>query len=317
MIKSLSEGRSGISESRDGPSEGRVELSEIAEIELFVLKRMRELTLGDHASVYKGAGFNFVDLRDWEPGDRPSSIDWAQSSLSNFSPMVSREYEQNSTSVIVALADASMSTRCGAQGILVARAIARSVASVGLSALLFQDSFGLVTFDDDFHELESARPRIGKPHVLHCVDIYQERRDDSERSRQNVVTAVHAQLRRTAVVPVISDFLFEDPSSLISELALLNAVHDVFLMMVDVGFAYRLPEVSAGWIEAFDVETGRERVFSRAELGRLADRVDVWQEEVAAEARDEGLDVVRVGLDRWAMENALVEFLAARRLRKV
>ena len=32
-----------------------VNLQEIAEIELFILKRMKEFTLGDHASVFKGA----------------------------------------------------------------------------------------------------------------------------------------------------------------------------------------------------------------------------------------------------------------------
>lgn len=88
-------------------------------------------------------------------------------------------------------------------------------------------------------------------------------------------------------------------------------------MVVDVGFAYRLPEVSAGWIEAFDVETGRERVLSRREFRRLAQRVDEWQQEILDQARDAGLDAMRVGLDRWEMENTLVEFLAERRLRKV
>ena len=57
---------------------------------------MKEFTLGDHASVFKGGGFNFVGVRDWEPGDRMSSIDWAQSSMTNFSPMITREFEQDS-----------------------------------------------------------------------------------------------------------------------------------------------------------------------------------------------------------------------------
>ena len=47
-----------------------VNLREIAEIELFILKRMKEYTVGDHASVFQGSGFNFVGLRDWQPGDR-------------------------------------------------------------------------------------------------------------------------------------------------------------------------------------------------------------------------------------------------------
>ena len=90
-----------------------VNLHEIAEIELFILKRMKEFTLGDHASVFKGAGFNFVGVRDWEPGDRMSSIDWSQSSLTNFSPMITREFEQDSNAAIVAVVDASLSARCG------------------------------------------------------------------------------------------------------------------------------------------------------------------------------------------------------------
>ena len=112
---------------------------EIAEIELFIIKRMKEFTLGDHASVFKGAGFNFVGVRDWEPGDRMSSIDWAQSSLTNFSPLITRDFEQDSNATIVAVADASLSTRCGVAGVTIAAAIARAVAAAGLSAMFFQD----------------------------------------------------------------------------------------------------------------------------------------------------------------------------------
>ena len=125
-----------------------VNLQEIAEIELFILRRMKEFTLGDHASVFKGSGFNFVGSRDWQPGDRMSHIDWAQSSMTNFSPLVTREFEQDSTATVLAVADASMSTRCGAAGVPIAAAIARSIAAVGLSAVFFQDQFGLITFDD-------------------------------------------------------------------------------------------------------------------------------------------------------------------------
>ena len=50
-----------------------VNLREIAEIEMFILKRMKEYTVGDHASVFQGSGFNFVGLRDWQPGDRTAT----------------------------------------------------------------------------------------------------------------------------------------------------------------------------------------------------------------------------------------------------
>ena len=298
-------------------TEPLVNLSEVAEIELFILKRMKERTIGDHESVFKGPGFNFVGVRDWEPGDRTSSIDWAQSSLTNFSPLITRDFEQPSTATIVAVADVSLSTRCGTPGAPIAAAIARSVAAVGLSAVFFQDLFGLITFGGDFRQLAAVRPRIGKSHVIHCLDLLQSQTASDGPAPQGDFTAtIAAHLRRTSLVPVISDFLFANAADVIAELSLLNAVHDVFLIMVDARFAYQLPDVSAGWIEIFDVESGRTRVVSRREMQTLAARVEEWQENIQRLARDADLDIVRVGLDRWEMETVLVNFVSERRLRK-
>ena len=301
-------------------TEPLVSLSDIAEIELWILKRMKEFTLGDHASVFKGSGFNFVGVRDWEPGDRMSSIDWSQSSLTNFSPMITREFEQDSNAAIVAVVDASLSTRCGiAGGTTIATAIARAVAAAGLSATFFQDLFGLVTFDEKFRPLASARPRIGRSHLLYCLDLYRQSLSQTREPErvQDIVSAIESQVRKSSLVPVISDFLFTDANALIGQLSHLNAVHDIVLLMADVRFAYEVPSVSDGWMEVFDVESGRTRVLSRREMRRLATRISEWQDEIERLARDADLDIVRVGLDRWEMETALVKFTAERRLRKM
>src|SRR4029079_10397867 len=97
---------------KDSGEEPLVSLSDITEIELLILKRMREFTIGEHASRFHGSGFDFVGLREWQAGDRFSSIDWPQSSLTNFSPLIIREFEQPSTSSVVMVADRSLSTRC-------------------------------------------------------------------------------------------------------------------------------------------------------------------------------------------------------------
>ena len=323
-----------------------VTLNEVAEIELFILKRMKEFTLGDHASLFKGGGFNFVGLRDWQPGDRMSSIDWAQSSMTNFSPLIMREFEQDSTATIMAVADASLSTRCGIDGLTIATAIARGVAAVGLSATFFQDLFGFVAFDGRLQPVAAARPRIGRSHLLYCLTLYGDavgsRKRGSEvisrgqspdsptmsakndvrphvagASSPAITVAIESQLRKSAMVPVISDFLFPDAPRLIAELSSLNAVHDVFLLMADVRFAYDVPDIAAGWIEAFDIESGETRVLSRREVRRLGERVTAWQEDIIEMGRAADLDVVRVGLDRWQMETTLATFAAERRLRKM
>lgn len=295
-----------------------VNLREIAEIELIIVKRMKELTMGDHASMYQGSGVDFVGLRDWQPGDRVSSIDWAQSSLTNFSPMVTRQFDQDSTAKVVAVADASMSTRCGIDGVPIAAAIARSVAAVGLSAVFFQDMFGLIAFDHEFRQVAAAPPRIGRGHVVFCVDLYDRatRQAVEPDGHGDITVTIAGHLRRTSLVPVISDFLSADAPRIIRELGRLNAVHDVFLVMADARFAFEMPYVSAGWVEAYDIETGRSRVFSRGQLAGLAARVAEWQDDIARLARDVDLDLVRVGLDRWEMETTLSQFAAERRLRK-
>ena len=92
--------------------------------------------------------------------------------------------------------------------------------------------------------------------------------------------------------------------------------HDVFLVIIDATFAYRLPAVSAGWVEAVDVETGRSRVVSRGQLAGMAEKVRGWQDEVAEKAKTAGLDVLRVDLDDTKSDIALAEFAVERRLRK-
>jgi uncharacterized protein (DUF58 family) len=299
------------------PTEPLVSLADITAIELLILRRMTDVTMGEHRSRSSGTGFDFLGLRDWQAGDRFSSIDWAQSSLTNFAPLVIREFEQPSTATIVAIADHSLSTRCGMDGVPIASAVARAVATIGLSASFFQDPFGMVTFDAGFEHLAAIRPRTGKSHVVHCVDAYQYQQGLLAVKRVGGVgTTLAGFLRRKSMLPVISDFLFDDPGAILKELAFLNATHDVFIVLVDSSFAFELPDVSAGWIETVDVESGRARTVSRAALRKMADRVRAWQVEVHRLAKDLDLDVVPIGLDSTKGDIALSEFVAERRLRK-
>jgi len=279
---------------------------------------MREFTIGEHRSVFHGHGFDLVGLRDWHPGDRLNQVDWAQSSLTNFSPMVVRDFQQPSTAAVIAVADGSLSTRCGIDGVPIAAAIARAIGTIGMSAVFFQDMFGLITFGANFEELAAVRPRIGKNQVIHCLEAYQfETGLQPLRRADSLSMTLAGFMRKTTLVPVISDFLFDNPAEILNELAELNSTHDVFVVLIDSAFAFELPPVSAGWIEAFDVETGRARVMSRRSMRALAARTREWQGEVAKLAKDRDLDVLRIGVNELETSVALSEFIAERRLRKV
>jgi uncharacterized protein (DUF58 family) len=298
-----------------------VSLADVNEIELLILKRMREFTIGEHSSVFHGSGFHFTGLRDWQAGDRFEAIDWPQSSLTNFSPLIVREFEQPSTSNVVIVADKSASTRSGFGGVPVAAIVARAIATIGMSAVFFQDAVGLITFDDGFTGLAGVRPRIGKGQVIQLLDAYQrwsrETGIANELRRGDSLSAtIGGFMRKTSLVPVISDFLFENAEDVVRELTRLNTMHDVFLAIVDASFAFDVPKVSAGWVEMHDVETGRSRVMSRRDARRMAAKVSAWQDEIAAMARGNGLDVVRLGLDQTLFDIALMEFVVERRLKR-
>jgi len=295
-----------------------ITLADVTEIELLILRRVREMTLGDHRSRSQGTGFDYVGLRDWEAGDRLSTIDWPQSTFTNFSPLIVREFEQPGTATVLVVADASLSTRCGAGGVSIAGLVVRAIATLGMSAVFFQDMFGLATFDGAGRQLAAIRPGIGRNHVLHCLDAYQHRQGLREvRDAASLSMTVGSFMRKTALIPFVSDFLFDEPQAVVDELSLLNAQHDVFIVLVDAAFAFEVPHTSAGWIDITDVETGRTRMMSRAALAEMAGHVRAWQDDVAARAHERAIDVVRFGADPVANELALAEFVVERRLRKV
>ena len=199
----------------------------------------------------------------------------------------------------------------------IATLIARAIATVGMSAVFFQDSIGLITFDEGFHQLGAVRPRIGKGQVIHCLEAYQDGHGLQDIQNIGSLSATLTGFsRKTALMPVLSDFLFDEAPAFLKDLSQVNNVHDVVVMIVDASFAFELPKVSAGWIEVYDVETGRTRMMSRRELSKQSERVRAWQNEIERQAKDNDLDVVRLSLDQVKFDVALVEWVAERRLRR-
>ena len=209
--------------------------------------------------------------------------------------------------------DTSPSTRIGVNGISIAKVVARGVATLGLAAAFFQDQVGLVTFDGRARRL-AVRPRVGRNHAVHCIETYQARVLDDRAQPPDTPGSLNGMLRHRSLVPVVSDFLFEDAATFIDELGQLGAVHDVFLVMVDCAFAYDLPALSTGWVDTYDVETGKTRLLSVRDLDQLALDVRQWQEAVVERAGRAGLDVVRIEVGHE--HEALADFLGQRRLRR-
>jgi uncharacterized protein (DUF58 family) len=291
--------------------------ADVSAIETFLLRRMREYASGDHASVFAGNGFDVRGLREWEPGDGMSSIDWAQSSINNFSPLITRQLEQDSAATVMVAADASLSTHCGPAGAQLRTTILRCLAVLGLSAAFSQDRFGVIAFDDQCRPLATLRPRAGKAHVMHALSLYQQCSDDRKPGSGVLISQLESHLRSSSLLVLVSDCLLAGIDKLLEEFAVLTGEHDVVVVMVDARAVFAVPPVSAGWLEIYDVETGESRTVSRAAAVDMAARIEEWQDEGVRLARSRGIDIVRVGAGRWELEETLTACFASRRLQKM
>ena len=102
----------------------------------------------------------------------------------------------------------------------IATLIARAIATVGMSAVFFQDSIGLITFDEGFRELGAVRPRIGKGQVIHCLEAYQNGYGLQDIQNVGSLSATLTGFsRKTAMMPVISDFLFDEAPAFLQRAA--------------------------------------------------------------------------------------------------
>lgn len=293
-----------------------INLGEIKEIDIFVLRRLQELIGGDHKSFFRGDGFDFVGLRDWQPGDKLSAIDWPQSTMNNFDPLVVREFEENKNGTILIVTDASLSMYCGVNGFSSRNIVSRVIATIGLSGVFFQDLTGLFIFDHECNYVH-IRPRMGKNNVVSCISHYLNPSLSSSASNSLSMTRkILGCLRRPAMVPFISDFLFEDADDFIKEISSIRSRHDLFLIVIEASFLFKLPETSDGWIECLDVETGKTTLLSKKEFGHMSERVVDYQEAIIQKARGAGLEVLKVGQDKNKFYNDFTEFFFSRRTKR-
>ena len=82
----------------DEEVEPLINLSEITEIELLILKQMRKPPSANTPACFTARGSISSASRDWQASNRFEHIDWPQSSLNDFSPLIVREFEQPTTS---------------------------------------------------------------------------------------------------------------------------------------------------------------------------------------------------------------------------
>lgn len=291
----------------DGDADALVELlAEVRRIEVQSTRLVTGTMAGSYASVFRGAGVEFDEVREYVEGDDPRQIDWNVTARVG-RPFVKKYVDERELTVVFVL-DQSPTMR-GGFGPWSARQIAARVcATLALSAARNHDKVGLVACGDGAPSF--VRPTNGRGHALRIVrDVLASPDASGPVDLAPALDRLARTLRRHATVFVLSDFLAFAPSAALDLCARRHDVVAVRLLLPELdapalGLArMRGPDGSAGvlvdWSRAHVRDAYAQRVSQwrqRTETALRRARVDVLDVPVPAIA---GKDVVGPALMRF------------------
>lgn len=290
-------------------------LAEVRRIEAYSKRLVSGVMAGLYSSVFRGTGIEFDEVREYETGDDPRSVDWAVTARVG-RPFVKRFVDERQRAVVFVL-DLSASMNGGIGPWSARGAAARIIGSLGLAAVASNDLVGLIACGERVERVVPLRKNVR--HALRLVrDALVLRAEGDRTDLTPGLEAVVGRVQQRAVVFVLSDFLCDGWQPAMARCA---RRHDVIAVRLGT------PELSApaaGLVRLRDPEgTGEHLVdFAHgASRSAFAGNVASWRERTEVELRKAGADLLDIRLpsseDPDALSRALLEFFRRRERRGV
>ena len=197
---------------------------------------------GNNPSLFKGEGFDFVELREYQPGDDVKKIDWLISAKLQ-KPYVKLYREERELNVVVA-AMLNGSTYFGTKRFKY-ETMAEIAAILGYAAIKNQDNFSYVLYADK--EYDSIAPTKHINAVQQCAKRIAYFDPLGKKANFKGLVRKLFGIKRKSIIFILSDFFDE------VDLRVLAKKHEVVAIIV----RDRLEEepVALGYINLIDPET--------------------------------------------------------------
>ncbi len=231
-------------------------------IEIRTTKLVNNLFAGRYHSTFKGRGVEFLDVREYVPGDDIRTIHWSVTARLN-QAYVKRFREERELTILIAV-DLSRSHRFGTRNRLKSELAAEIVALLSFAALKNNDKVGLLLFTD---RVESyIPPRKTRKHALRLVrDALGFQPEGAGTDITGALEYLNRIQKRRAVVFVVSDFMDEGWERL---MGITQRHHDTISMVLEDPMERKWPEV--GRLLVSDAETGARGLAPGSKSFRLA-----------------------------------------------
>ncbi len=228
-------------------------IKKLRQIELRTKRIVNTTFAGEYKSTFKGTGMEFVDVREYLPGDDVRSIDWKVTARMG-RPYVKKFVEERELTVILCL-DASGSGYFGTRARFKLEQSARLAATLAFSAVRNNDKVGLLFFTDRVEKY--VPPRKGRVHVMRLIrDILTFEPAGRGTDPGAALEYLMHLLKHRAIVFLVSDFQGPGfgPERFLAPLGVASRRHDLVAVSVRDQAEEGLPSV--GVIDLEDMETG-------------------------------------------------------------
>lgn len=281
-------------------------------LELRSRRLVRDLLVGEYASVFKGWGVEFVDVREYQYGDDPRTIDWRVTARLNAAYV--RRYAEERELTVLFVVDGSASTVFGT-AVRRKLTLATDVcALLALTAARTNDRVGLVVCSDRVERY--IPPGKGRRHALQVLRelvTYTPARPEGGTDLAVALDYVNRVAHRRAVIFVLSDWMAEGYASALDQTV---SRHDTIAIQLIDPRERTLPDV--GLLTLRDPETGAWRVVdtTRPEVRvDFALRASAFDATLERTLRRRGVDLVRLETGRNAVGPLLAFFRRRERRR--
>ena len=279
-------------------------VKQIRLLEIRTNRMVDEISGGAYRSVFKGAGIEFEEVREYTVEDDARTIDWNVSARMG-APFVKKFVEERELNIML-LVDVSSSGAFGSAAKSKRQSAAELAALIAFSASKNHDKVSLLMFSDKI-ELY-VPPRSGRRHTLRLI------REMLAFEPRNKGTDIGLALRessrllkKSSVVFLISDFI--DSKDFSMPLKQLNRRHDVIAVQI-YDPSERNWQVDSS-IVVEDAETGEVISFDAGDRKRLQAEMDSASNAVAALCRSARVDRVEIESGSDVL-GPLIQFYALR-----
>jgi len=223
-------------------------VSKIRDIHYRAKYLVNESFSGEYESAFKGKGLEFLEVREYTPGDDVRQIDWNVTARAG-SPFVKLHRDERELTVML-LVDVSGSFSFGTKTRLKNDLAAEVSALLAYTALSNNDKVGLIVFSDKVEHF--LPPKKGKGYVWKLIwDIFTHQSHSRKTDLNAALEYLNRVIKKKAIVFVISDFLYEGFEK---NLQISSRKHDVIAIKISDPAESSMADM--GYIRFKDSETG-------------------------------------------------------------